>query len=840
MKLAFYFRKYHKWLALIVGVQALIWCLSGLYMTAIHIDIIHGDHLVKTKTINPLVSEMIQPIPETQLEQMGEIQKIKLRQTDQGPVYFIQIKNKLVRLSAVTLDVLPAIDEMQIRTLASKVYAGTHSIQSVELLDEYPRELGGRKQAIWQVVYDDWLASTLYFLPDTGELRSKRTNLWRWFDLLWMLHIMDYEEREDINNNLLRVAASLGLLLTLSGIGLLFYNVKNRRVKQTSFLSVAKTAHKWIALVIGIQLFLWMLSGLMFSLLSHQEVSGNYLIKKEKTVLWQGRSNDLQILAAEFDDVVDIESGRLLAEPVYKIKTSTEEFVVRGSGLVKIQIDEELARKIALARYQGEGEFISIEKQTDTTLETRKFVAPLWHVQFSDQQNSSLYLSAKTGRVFGVKTDTWRIFDIFWMLHIMDYSERNDFNNALVIFSVSVVSFIALTGLILIFSVFSANDFNLLARFKRVPVMIKNNQGFNSEIFASKNKPLYQILSSAGFDLPSNCGGGGSCGLCQVKLGESAAISQADRRFIHSEKLAQGYRLACQLKVSHGLEVELPDQVLQQQIFSCRVIRNEFKTPLIKELILSVPHTAEFTFNAGEYVLVHIPAGETRLDKITVANEYQKFWSHEKIGGYASRRSESITRAYSMANAPADNQQIVLNIRLALPETRDGESGKASSYLFARKAGDEVKVSGSFGHFHANENDRPMVFIGGGAGMAPLRSHILHQLETLKSEREIYYWFGARNTQEIFYQQEFEALVDKYSHFHWYVGLSDSDSEDNCTGFNGMIHEMVEQAYLSKQIDFHQCDFYICGPRPMNKAVFSMLQNHGVGPERIHIDDFGV
>ena len=226
MKLVFWFRKYHKWLALVVGIQAVIWAISGLYMTAIHIDYIHGDHLVKQQPPIDLASFEVMPLENEFLSSLGEIKSIRLTVVQRQPVYLIRTAQASLKIDAITLQTLPELDEASIKEIAEQTYAGQNKVISVELLENYPGELGGRKQPIWRVEYDDWLQSSLYFLPETGQLRSKRSNLWRVFDFLWMLHIMDYESREKINNNLLTIAASLGGLMVLSGLGLLFYSFR--------------------------------------------------------------------------------------------------------------------------------------------------------------------------------------------------------------------------------------------------------------------------------------------------------------------------------------------------------------------------------------------------------------------------------------------------------------------------------------------------------------------------------------------------------------------------------------------------------------------------------------
>lgn len=840
MKLAFFFRKYHKWLALIVGLQALIWSISGLYMTAVNIEIIHGDHLViKADRVN-LSKQPVQSLSTEFLESLKGIKSIRLRAINGVPHYLIRTKDDNIQLNAISLERMQQLDAEKIRVIANKIYAGDSVIANIELLSQYPAELGGRKQSIWKVEYDDWLSSTLYFMPDTGALRGKRTDLWRWFDFLWMLHIMDYDTREDINNNLLRIAASLGLLMTLAGLGLLIYSFgKNVSKNSSGTLALIKKVHKWISLLIGLQLMLWMLSGLAFSLLSHKEVSGRYLLNKSSPVMWTATQNDFSELLNRYSDVLAIDSYSLLSRPVYRIRTLKDTFIVDTDSLKKIDLTESFARELAETYYAGDGEIENLHKESDTTLENRKLPKPLWRINFIDDQNSSLYLNASTGQVYAVKTDSWRLFDIFWMLHIMDYSERNDMNNALVIFIALFTSFIAISGIWLLFLVFTLNDFKFFEKFKRVPLLISNKQGTNSEIFVKKNSRLFEALANDGYQLPSTCGGGGNCGLCKVKVDPSLPVSSGDKAQLTASELNSGYRLACQLYMSSGLNVELPEQVIQQQLLSCRVISNQFKTPFIKELVLQIPDGIDFQFIAGEYVLLHIPTGEVKLEQVELDEKISPYWENANVKQLSSLRTEPITRSYSMANPPAQNKQIVLNVRLALPSDGIGESGKASSYLFSLNDNDKVNVSGPFGHFHADENDNELIFIGGGAGMAPLRSHILHQLESLQNKNKISFWYGARNQREIFYYNEFNQLQQDYDNFSWHIALSDNELKGEWNGFTGYIHEVIGTNYLNNLTNIHAVDFYICGPPSMNQATLELLQSLGVNEKNIHIDDFG-
>ncbi|WP_196139322.1 NADH:ubiquinone reductase (Na(+)-transporting) subunit F [Aliikangiella sp. G2MR2-5] len=850
MKFAFFLRKYHKWLALIVGVQALVWCVSGLYMVSVHIDMIHGDHLVKHRS-KQVISSSIQPLSEEFLSSFPEVQTISLKSGERGSEYHLKTAKQLFRLDATSLEMLPEVSESEIRQAAQALYAGKAKIHTVKRLQSFPRELGGREKPIWQVSYDDWLNSTLYFTEDTGELRSKRTDLWRWFDFLWMLHIMDYQERENPHNRLLMFAASLGLLLAVTGLGLLFYSFKNQSAQKKGLLNGIKKIHKWVAVFLGIQLGLWMLSGLMFNLLSPQKVSGRYLLTKSSEERWQVEDyqqlSNISNLLNNYPQATLVETGMFLSKPVFIVTQADKSLLVDAHSLQPVRINEVRVLKLLETRYQGDGQLKSLILETQRTTENRKYALPVWKASYNGEENAAVYISAEKGTLLGAKTDTWRLFDLFWMLHIMDYSERDNMNNALVIFAAGSTLFIALTGIWLIFSVFRWQDFKFWAHHRRFPVLLKAKNGYSGEVFALSCRSIFESLSKSGFNIPSNCGGGGSCGLCSVRVEGDAPLTSADKIMISPERLAEGYRLSCQLKPETGLSIELPSQVLAGQLLTCRVESTRLVTPLIKEICLSFVDGKTLEFESGEYVMLHIPEGKTDLAAIEVPEQFEQSWSALNLRKVQSVRTDNIQRAYSMANPPVENDRILLNVRLAISK-KAGEAdsgfdihlaGKASAFLFAAKVGDELKLSGPFGQFHVIDSDREMVFIGGGAGMAPIRAHILHQLKTLHSQRKISFWFGARNQQEIFYQSLFDELSTEYGNFSWHLALSDEPEESDWQGERGYIHQLVERAFLAEQENMLNCEFYVCGPSAMNQAVRSVLLAAGVPNTQIVIDDFG-
>ena len=553
--LAFIFRKYHKWIALVIGVQAVIWCVSGLYMTSIHIDIIHGDHLVKSTRIDNLPNKVDQELFAA-FDNHG-VQFEKLSFVNEQPVLQIVDQDKTIKVNLLTGKAAPQITEQDIRYLASRTYAGDAQLVKVELLASYPAEIGGRNQPVWKVSYDDLLSSTLYFNAQSAQLIRARSDLWRWFDFLWMLHIMDYESRENVNNNLLRVASTLGLILCLGGVGLLFYSFGHRKSKAVTAVGVLKTCHKWLALAIGIQLVLWMVTGIGFSLLDHEKVSGKYLVAAEPEKSIEFNSQQIHQILNRFSKVVSIRASTLDQKSVYQVNLINEVVLLDSASLQPITIAEKNARSIAKHGYVGEGKLASVELITTRTTENRKFSLPLWKVNFTDSENSSLYVNGKTGQIAGAKTDTWRLFDLFWMLHIMDYGERDDFNHALIIFAAAISSFVALSGFIMLFSVFSLKDLDFRNRFKPKRMIFQSKEGEVVEVNYRWFTRLVDLARKRKIDIRSDCGGGGSCGLCRIKLVTSSPISEADKRMLSSDQLEQGYRLSCQINLQDKMRAEM-------------------------------------------------------------------------------------------------------------------------------------------------------------------------------------------------------------------------------------------------------------------------------------------
>jgi len=354
---------------------------------------------------------------------------------------------------------------------------------------------------------------------------------------------------------------------------------------------------------------------------------------------------------------------------------------------------------------------------------------------------------------------------------------------------------------------------------------------------------LLGALADAELFVPSACGGGGTCGQCRVKIGSGGGvILPTERSSINKREAAEGCRLACQVVVKEDMKIEVPEEVFGVRKWNCKVRSNHNVATFIKELVMELPEGEDVPFRAGGYIQIECPAHKLSFSEFDVEEEYREDWDKYKLWDLKSEVDEPMMRAYSMASYPGEKGIIMLNVRIATPPPGAyGEvpPGKMSSFIFNLKPGDDVVISGPYGEFFARDTENEMVFIGGGAGMAPMRSHIFDQLLSLDSKRKISFWYGARSKREIFYAEEFDELAKKHPNFTWNVALSDPMPEDNWTGPTGFIHQVVYDLYLKEHPAPEDSEYYMCGPPMMNSAVIHMLDEQGVEPENIMLDDFG-
>ena len=373
-----------------------------------------------------------------------------------------------------------------------------------------------------------------------------------------------------------------------------------------------------------------------------------------------------------------------------------------------------------------------------------------------------------------------------------------------------------------------------------VPITVSLNSA--QSLQARTGSKLLDVLLRAGIRMPAACGGAGTCGLCRVLIedggGEASPTEMA--RFTRKE-INQGARLACQVTLHGDLTVRVPDAYLTSAAWECTVRSARILSSFIKEVVLQVPPAASFDFRAGAFVQVAVPPVLLRFADFEIAPEYEAAWRRFNLRDVVVRSNKSVVRAYSIANKPSDNDCIVLLVRLALPPPSQSylPPGIGSSYLFSLRAGDGVNVSGPYGDFAARSGDREMVFIGGGVGMAPLRAIIFDQLERLGTKRRISFWYGARSRADLFYSDEFERVATKHRNFNWIVALSDPAPDDAWDGPVGFIHDIVQQRFIKAHPAPEECEYYLCGPPLMIKAVLAVLADAGVDEESIFNDDFG-
>ena len=385
----------------------------------------------------------------------------------------------------------------------------------------------------------------------------------------------------------------------------------------------------------------------------------------------------------------------------------------------------------------------------------------------------------------------------------------------------------------------------LMARSKLVStglVHVNVNNDAEKSMDVNAGGKLLNTLSDAGLFLPSACGGGGSCGQCSCKvLSGGGDILPTEESHFTKGQAKEGWRLACQVPVKQDMKIEVPEELFGVKRWECEVVCNRNVATFIKELTLKLPEGENVDFRAGGYVQLEAPAHDIKFSSFAVEEEYRGDWEHFKFFDLASKTTEPVIRAYSMANYPEEQGILKFNIRIATPPPRtEGlPPGAMSSYVFNLKEGDKMTVFGPFGDFFAKDTEAEMIFIGGGAGMAPMRSHLFDQLKRLGSKRKISFWYGARSMREMFYDDEYDMLARENENFDWHVALSDPQPEDNWTGLTGFIHNVLFEEYLKNHEAPEDCEFYMCGPPMMNAAVIKMLEDLGVEKENILLDDFG-
>lgn len=374
-------------------------------------------------------------------------------------------------------------------------------------------------------------------------------------------------------------------------------------------------------------------------------------------------------------------------------------------------------------------------------------------------------------------------------------------------------------------------------------VTITINGDPNNSLKVPAGSTLLNTLSDNKIFIPSACGGKGSCGVCKVNIHSGGgAMLPTEGSHISKGEARHGCRLSCQVKVKSDMEIELEPEIFSVKKWTCTVRSNHNVATFIKELVLELPDGESVPFRAGGYIQIECPPHTVAYKDFIIEEEFREDWETFNMWRYVSKVDEGVVRAYSMANYPEEFGIIMLNVRIASPHPRAPEGtppGIMSSYIFGLTPGDEVVISGPFGEFFAKDTDAEMVFIGGGAGMAPMRSHIFDQFKRLHTDRKVSFWYGARSLREAFYVDHFDKIAEENENFEWHLALSEPKPEDNWTGYKGFIHLVVLENYLKDHEAPEDIEYYMCGPPMMNQSVIKMLEDLGVEPENIMLDDFG-
>ncbi|HUX57450.1 MAG TPA: NADH:ubiquinone reductase (Na(+)-transporting) subunit F [Bacteroidales bacterium] len=388
----------------------------------------------------------------------------------------------------------------------------------------------------------------------------------------------------------------------------------------------------------------------------------------------------------------------------------------------------------------------------------------------------------------------------------------------------------------------------LFARDKLAPKGKVNLHINDREMEVSPGSNLLSTLSGNGVFLPSACGGVGTCGMCKCQIVDGGgSILPTETGFFTRKEQQNHWRLGCQVKIRESLIIKVPEAVMGIKKWECEVVSNNNVATFIKEFVVKLPDGESLDFDPGGYIQIDVPRYETSFRDFLIEAQFRNDWDQFNMWNLKIKNNEETFRAYSMANYPAEKNLIKLNIRIATPPWDNAKKqfmnvppGLCSSYIFSRKPGDKVVVSGPYGEFHIKNTNCEMVYIGGGAGMAPLRSHIFHLFNTLKTERKVSYWYGARSLREVFYENEFRVIEKIFPNFSFNLALSEPLPEDNWTGYTGFIHRVLLENYLCQHEEPEDIEYYFCGPPQMNSAVVKTLDSLGVPNENISFDDFGI
>jgi Na+-transporting NADH:ubiquinone oxidoreductase subunit F len=610
-------------------------------------------------------------------------------------------------------------------------------------------------------------------------------------------------------------------------------------------MGVVRAIHKWFGLLVGLQMTIWMLSGFAMAALNMGQVRGADRIDGGPPPQIERGVAGLDILRPAFEGAVAVTLRPGPDASVYQVEGREGVVLHRAADASAYAITRERAMDVARNDYAGPGRPVSAERMDAPFLELRKHEGPVWRVDIDDARSTTLYVDALTGAVLERRNDIWRVFDVFWMLHTMDYVGRDNFNNPLVIIAGLAALWLALSGFLMLFSSFRGRDFDLVSAVRRwrggtVPCTVRAPGAEACTVGLAPGLSYFDALSKTGLDLPSNCGGAGTCGQCVLELSPARGPDKADLEHLSPAEIAGGVRLGCRHRVRAGTDLTLPEGVLDDAPVSGQVCGVRYLSPFIKELRIRLDAPLDRASMPGQYMQLAIPAGEVRSDASDVPECWRPRWS--ALGPVAvAAENAPLRRSYSMAAAPHENpRELVMNIRI-VPPAKDGAPwGRGSAYAFGLRTGDPVSLHGPYGRFAPSNEAGSLVLIGGGSGMAPLRSIIRHEYSASGRGRPIQLFYGARTEDDILYREEFDRLQVEQGGFEWVVALSDAEASPCWTGARGLIHDVARAALSDGNPDLEKTEFLLCGPPALISASRSMLESLGVSRDAIRTEDFGV
>lgn len=605
--------------------------------------------------------------------------------------------------------------------------------------------------------------------------------------------------------------------------------------------------HKWLGLIVGLQMTLWMLSGFMMAALSMHQVKGGDRISNAAPPPLARQVQPISSIRDSLDGAVSVVLRHGPDAPVYHVTGPDSSVLIDAMTGAPYTVTRERAIAAANTDYAGPGRPVAADMLTAPFLELRKHKGDVWRVKFDDGRRTTLYVDAVTGQVLERRNNIWRVFDVFWMLHTMDYVGRDNFNNPLVIVAGLAALWLAMSGFILLFSSFRKNDFDLLSALRRargntVTCIVQAPGSEARNLSMAPGLSYFDAMAGAGINLPSNCGGAGSCGQCTFRLLPAPPPTKAERQHLSGAELQSGCRLACQHAVNTSSEVILPSGVLDTRPMSGQVSATRFLAPFVKEVRIRLDAPLDRPFVPGQYVQLTIPRGEALVSRQGLPTAWHERWSAVP-DPLSSSNEEEASRIYSIAVAPHENaRELVLNVRLVPPSEERGAWGRGSAYVFSLSAGDEIALSGPFGRFGPSAQAKSLVLIGGGSGMAPLRSIVRHEYSERGLKRPIRFFYGARSEADILYREEFEKLHASNDSFEWIVALSGDDAHPSpdWKGHRGFVHEIAREILSGKREELTTAEFLLCGPPALITAARSTLLALGVEAGQILVEDFGV